>query len=135
MTGSEEIHLKRIDIAWRLAQASVQTDPRYTRDAGTPVTESLKESLKREFDRAYEELESTFSPSGHGITKMKREYEVLQFLQPELLDPDNVKKELNGYAEKGYRVVSSASVTSGQSTSPAYQQRLLVILERDASLT
>ena len=132
MTGSEEVHLKRVDIAWSLAQAAVQTDPRYRKDAGTPVTESLKESLKREFDRAYEELESTFSPPGHDIA---REYKVLQFLQSELLDPGNMEKELNGYAEEGYRVVSSASVTSDQSTSPAYQQRLLVFLEKDVTLT
>ena len=62
---------------------------------------------------------------------MKREYKVLLFFQTELTDASDVEAEINGAAEKGYRVVSTSSVTSDQSTNPPYAQRLFVIMEQE----
>lgn len=62
---------------------------------------------------------------------MKREYKVLLFSQTKLMDASHVEAELNGAAEKGYRVVSTASVPSDYSTVPPNMQRLFVIMERE----
>jgi len=55
-------------------------------------------------------------------------YKILTLKPNSPFDPEKLEQELNDYAEKGWRVISS---TSGQFFTGAFRNEIIIILEKD----
>jgi hypothetical protein len=60
-----------------------------------------------------------------------KKYKVLTLKPNNPFKPEELEQDINGYAEQGWRVITS---TSGQFYTGAFRNEIIIILEKDAEI-
>ena len=58
-----------------------------------------------------------------------KKYKILTLKPNSPFNPEELEKELNGYSEQGWKVITS---TAGQFYTGAFRNEIIIILEKDA---